>query len=981
MADVESLELQIVGDSKNAIKSLDALISTLEKLEKATAGGCGLAAVTQAMQNLANVSAKTSSANNSSAKSFGNLSTKIAAAALSLKKIGKTIASWITESNEYVENLNLFTVSMGEYAGAAQEYAEMVGEVMGIDPSAWMRNQGVFMTLATGFGVATDRAAIMSQQLTQLGYDISSFYNTSVEDAMQRLQSGVSGELEPLRRLGYDLSQAKLEATALSLGVDKAVSSMTQAEKAELRYYAIMTQVTQVQGDMARTLEAPANQMRIFKAQTEQAARALGNIFIPALNAILPYAIAAIKVLRIIADAVAALFNFTLPEMDYSNVGNVGNKVAEGFEDANKQATKLKRMLLGIDELNVLSDNSSGGGSDLGGGSFNFDLPTYNFIDEATNNRVNEIVASMKEWLGLTGEINSWSDFFETRLGNIVILVGAIGSGLAAWKIASGTLTAISTMKTLLEKTSLTAPMMGIGGGILSFTGLAAEIAGVFDALKNGLDGFNISEILGGGGALAGGAALLGKALGSALLGGAIGGIVAGIPAFVVGVYDSIMNGVDQLSILLTGAGSAAAGAGIGAIIGMLGGPIGAGMGALVGLLIGMVTELVILIVQEWDTVVAWCSNACTVIGQFFADLWSGIVSIWNTVATWFDTNVIQPVVEFFVGLWNNISTAALECWDAIVAFFTPAIQWFSALFGSIWQTISDIFYNIGVIASGCWLIIETAWGIAAQWFNTKIIQPVSTFFSNLWTGIRTAAINSWNGIKSVYTTIATWFNTVIVQPVSKFFSNLWTGFVNGAKDAWAGVKSVFRELAAFFREIFRNAWAGIVKEFSVAGEIFNDIKNGVVTAFKAVVNGLIRGLNKVVSIPFNGINDALMWLKDVSILGLSPFSSLKTINVPQIPLLADGGMVNNGQLFVANEAGPEMVGSIGNRTAVANNDQIVDSVAQGVYRAVVQAMGQSGGNQVVEAKVNDKVLFEVVVNRNRQETMRTGYSPLLGGV
>ena len=94
----------------------------------------------------------------------------------------------------------------------------------------------------------------------------------------------------------------------------------------------------------------------------------------------------------------------------------------------------------------------------------------------------------------------------------------------------------------------------------------------------------------------------------------------------------------------------------------------------------------------------------------------------------------------------------------------------------------------------------------------------------------------------------------------------------------------------------------------------------------------------------------------------------------------AKGGFPDVGQMFVAREAGPELVGSIGNRSAVVNNDQIVDSVSQGVYRAVVQAMGQSGGNQVVEAKVNDKVLFEVVVNRNRQETMRTGYSPLLGG-
>jgi hypothetical protein len=128
----------------------------------------------------------------------------------------------------------------------------------------------------------------MSKNLTQLGYDISSFFNISYEDAMQKLQSGVSGELEPLRRLGYDLSQARLQAVALSLGIDRSVNSMTQAEKAQLRYYAIMTQVTTAQGDMARTLEAPANQLRILKAQATQAARALGNVFIPALNAILP---------------------------------------------------------------------------------------------------------------------------------------------------------------------------------------------------------------------------------------------------------------------------------------------------------------------------------------------------------------------------------------------------------------------------------------------------------------------------------------------------------------------------------------------------------------------------------------------------------------------------------------------------------------------------------------------------------------------
>ena len=138
------------------------------------------------------------------------------------------------------------------------------------------------MTLATGFGVASDKAALMSKNLTQLGYDLSAFFNISVEDAMQKLQSGIAGEIEPLRRLGYYLSQAKLEDIAMSLGINKSVSEMIQAEKSQLRYYAILTQVTKAQGDMARTLVAPANQLRILKAQATQAARALGNIFIPA---------------------------------------------------------------------------------------------------------------------------------------------------------------------------------------------------------------------------------------------------------------------------------------------------------------------------------------------------------------------------------------------------------------------------------------------------------------------------------------------------------------------------------------------------------------------------------------------------------------------------------------------------------------------------------------------------------------------------
>lgn len=951
MAEISKVDMTAFKAKIDAVTaSIKPLADEMQKVAN------GFAAFPAKIQKFINESNQVPSANNRSGKSFANLAAKITALGYTLKRAAGLVASWINESNEYVENVNLFTVAMGEYAGAAQKYAEQVGDAMGIDPADWMRAQGVFMLLGTGFGVASDRAAVMSQQLTQLGYDLSSLYNLPVEEAMQKLKSGFAGELEPLRSLGYDLSQAKLEAIALSLGIDKSVSSMTQAEKAELRYYAIMTQLTEAHGDLARTLDDPANQLRVLKAQVKQATRALGDLFIPILKTVVPYLIAAAKVVRYLANALAGIFgggSSDTGEDKLKDLATSAGSVSEEIDSATSSASKLKKQLLGIDELNVMSDSSSSGsGGDVGsGGGFDFELPTMeDWLDTAVGEEIDKIVEKMKKWLGITGDIKSWSDLFDTNLGQILILVGEIGAALLLWKLSKGLLDGIKALQDLM-KAGLDTPLTIMLGTTLTITGFAIEFTGVADAIRNGLDGLNFGEIIAGGLIGTGGAAILSKAIASwiskafagsavakalqtaatnlfgktmvaklgagaagaagAALGAAVAGIIAGIPAFITGVYDAIKNGIDWLSALLIPAGSTAAAAGIGAIIGMLGGPIGAGIGALIGLAVGLVTDLVILIVQNWESITAWCSDACAAIGRFFTDLWNGIVSVWNSVAQWFNTNVIQPVVNFFVGLWTSVSTAASDCWN----------------------------------------------------------------------GIKMVAVNAWNGIKSVYATVTTWFNATIIQPVGTFFTNLWSGFIDGAKNAWAGVKSVFSTVASFFKTTFQNAWAGVVKVFSVAGNIFVNIKNGIVTAFKNVVNGLITGINNVIAVPFRAINTALNTVKNIKILGLTPFTGIRTISIPSIPYLAQGGVVDAGQLFVAREAGAELVGNVGRKTAVMNNDQIVDSVSRGVYQAVVAAMGSSRGDQVVEAKVNDKVLFEVLVSRARQETMRTGHNPLLGGV
>ena len=545
---MQSLKTVNIGELASQVQQLADAFAPLATQMQAISSG--FAAFPARIQKLITSTNNLSKSNDRASTSYVNLAAKIGIAIVAVKKAASVLAGFINKSNQYVEDLNLFTASMGEYASAAQEYAERVSEIVGIDPAEWLRNQGVFMTITKGFGVASDRAYTMSRNLTQLGYDISSFFNIPFKEAFQKLQSGIAGELEPLRRLGYDLSVARLQQEAYTLGIEKKVSAMTQAEKAELRYYAIMTQVTTAQGDMARTLNAPANQLRVLQAQVTQCARAIGNIFIPALNAILPYAIAVAKVIRLIANAIASLFGFALPEIDYSGIGATVGGVADstqdigdGLGDATKKAKELKNALLGIDELNIISppEDTSGSGAggigNIGGGGLGFDLPTYDFLDGAISSKVDEIVQKMKEWLGLNKEIDSWADLFDTRLGKILLTVGAIGAGLAAWKIAKSV---ADFVKYITSFKGFGAGWAGLGAlGLLSDLN---EFIGYFqDFLENGATFQNvvgmISEFTG-----AIGDCLI--ILGNLKIGGALK-VVQGIGEIAVAIKDISESGVN----------------------------------------------------------------------------------------------------------------------------------------------------------------------------------------------------------------------------------------------------------------------------------------------------------------------------------------------------------------------------------------------------------------------------------------------------
>ena len=654
---------------------------------------------------------------------------KTAAVMAGIRMIRQEISKAITESNAYQEDLNLFTASMGQYAKEAQEYAENVGEIMGIDPAKWMRNQGVFNTLLSGFGSVADRSYLMSKNLTQLGYDISSFFNISVEDAMQKLQSGVSGELEPLRRLGYDLSQAKLEQTALTLGIEKSVSAMTQAEKAELRYYAIMTQVTTAQGDMARSLDAPANQLRIFQAQLTQASRAIGNIFIPILQKILPIAIAVLRIVRELADAIAKLFHFKLTEIDYSGVKNLSSgaeDAAAGFDDATSAAKELKKSVMGFDELNIPNGNTASGSGSAGmpsGSGFDFELPEYGFLND----------------------VSKQADEVTQKLKNALPWILAIGAGLAAWKL--GPKLGLDLQKTI-----------GLAVGIF---GALTLVQNILDSIVNGVTEENMTGMIFGMTL-----AVTGLYVALGPVAGGITAIVSGLAVLAVAFSDAEKNGWNFQNQMLAIAGILAAGVGIGILT-----------GSFIPALIGMIAALILSVTTatgHGEELISGVKETLKGFIDFFAGIFTGdtertaagIAGIFGGLKVAIGS-VIDGIRDFLNGLLDWIDQKTNGKLKPIITGIKAIV---TAVFGNIKQTIGNVIDEIKTIFSG---LIKFISGVFSGDFD-KAWEGVKDIFKGIWNTM----IDLLNGAINIIIKGLNW----LIKQMNKISFNVpsWVPFVGG---------------------------------------------------------------------------------------------------------------------------------------------------------------------------------------------------------
>lgn len=847
--------------------------------------------------------------------------------------IGKVIKDSIMSGMNAIESDNLFETSLGNMADSVRSWSNEIGEALGLDSVAMRKNTGVIYNMTTSMGLAEQNALKMSKGISLLTEDMASFYNLSSDEAFNKLRAGLTGETEPLKALGILIDENTIKQVAYQQGIAQTGAELTQQQKVLARYVAILMQTGNAQGDLARTINAPANQLRILKNQVVQLGRAFGNVLMPLISAVIPYLTAFAKVVTYALNSLSKFLGISTGSSggfsgmagdvgDVSSglggvantLGDVGDNIGKassglggvnkGLSDANKNAKKLKGQLAGFDEMTVLTDQdtstsgssgSGAGGSGLGGnlgagtlGAIGglgadglFNLGDYEPQLDGVASKVDEIVSKIKKAFSsfMSGiNFNNLISAFNNLKDSLAPLGSTIWNGLKwGWD---------NILKPLAQWTIgdlLPAFLNAVAGALDFLNPILSDAMSLFQWLWDKFlqpvaswTGGVIVDVLNG----------IGDALSwigenqfaVALIEGLA--ISIGLVAGALGLWNMGVALWNSIGVIATGVTSA-----FGVAMGILTSPITLIIGAIALLVAG-----IILLVKNWDTVKETAKK-----------VWDKIKEIWGKVADWFNDKVITPVKEFF----------------------SPLTEWFSELFTSIWKSIKSAFDVISGIAKGCWEIITHVWGIASSWFNDKIISPIKNFFGNMWDKLK-----------------------------------------NGAKNAWEGIKSVFSPVVNWFQEKFSNAWSKVKAVFSTGGKVFDGIKESIADTFKTVVNAIIRGINKVISMPFNTINGFLNKIRNAEFLGIAPFKDKwkqNPLSVPQIPELARGGVVNSDTIARIGEAGKEAVVPLERNTGWI--DQLADKI---------NSKGGNGQPQHITIKLGEETIFDKFIDYTKEKSFET---------
>ena len=343
-------------------------------------------------------------------------------------------------------------------------------------------------------------------------------------------------------------------------------------------------------------------------------------------------------------------------------------------------------------------------------------------------------------------------------------------------------------------------------------------------------------------------------------------------------------------------------------------------------------------------------------------------------MALWLWENFLQPIAEWTGGVivdtinWLADALRRVSDWisenqvlvqDIVIVITSFATAWALVTVAmKLWTAAVAIWNNLGVISAA----VTTAFGAAVQFLTSPInlvilaigaLIAIVILLVKHWDEVKAAASKCWEGIKGIWAKVSAWFNDSVVKPVANFFVGMWDKLKSGANAAWEGIKSVFSVVTTWFSDTFSKAWNKVKDIFSTGGKIFDGIKDGIANTFKTIVNGIISGINRIIATPFNSINSILNRIRNISVLGMTPFAGMwgySPLSVPQIPKLAHGGIVNRpgrGVPAIIGEAGAEAVLPLENNTEWM--DILADKIGGGTVTIPITLDGKRIATYIVD--------------------------------
>jgi methyl-accepting chemotaxis protein len=975
-ASISKLGSKSAGYAADNIRNLgSALKEVMTTLSNAPRVSNNIIQMTNALANLSQQGAKVGSASRSLVTGFSNTTKSIKSTRSGFRGLASTIGKfyatyWLVMravgklgsavdlASQLTEVQNVVDTTFGDMASKVDDFTKTSIQDFGMSELTVKQIASRFQALGTSIGISseqvangtavankalmsqnntlyktTDSMADMSLNLTRLAGDMASFYDVDQADVAKSLQSIFSGTIAPLRRYGLDLTQATLSEWAMKNGFDANIKSMTQAEKVLLRYNYVMANTQAAQGDFAKTANTWANSVRVLKQEFQAWGSIIGSVVI---NALKPFVQALNKVMlkvisftRTVADALGAIFGWTIEISGRGATADGMEDIADGVGDigdnadsSNKKAQKLKKTLLSIDEIHALDDNSdsgSGGGSGSGGSGGGGADSGVNSSLKKTDGLLEKYKSSIKDLYSLGKYIGDalasamesidWKKIYQKAdnfgKGLADFLNGLISPRLfydLGATIAGSLNTALHFLNSFGTTFDWTNFGLSIANGINGFfenfdfallaKTINAWVQGIYTMLTTAIKNVSWKDILKGItdflsnldiktveiivgtllikkiislklGSVA--LAFIGKSLSKAIaqaIASKIGFELvegAGIGTAIMQAFKTIFASLStNLGLLIEGLFSGlslgdaiTAAFGTGAVD--LLATIGSAFSAIAGTILSIVN-----FVKMLKDGFSWVNELLMVIGVALATIGAILAGVAALPAV---------IVGAIVAAVSTIVVLVKDNWNTICELFSTAGEWFNgnviepvvSFFKDMWKTISGFFGSL-------WKDIVTVWQGASKWFSSTVIEPIVGFFKGFATRAQQIFQGVWIIIQAIWIVASSWFNNNVITPISNLFNFLKTFIqttIQTAKDfvfsTWQGVASwfsgtVIQPISNFFNMLK----AGITSALSVAKNFVISTWQGVASWFNGNV---ISPITNCFNIMKNGITNAFNYV------------------------------------------------------------------------------------------------------------------------